>query len=87
MFENYNSLINQLTTQESILAQWIIGAKEQTAALYEVHKKLMLVDPKLANHLNPKQSVFRILDRMMNDTLIMINNDTIKAFLQRQNNK
>jgi hypothetical protein len=83
MHKKYGELIENLIYQEKIIAHAILEIQYQMAVLCEIQDLLIEKDLKLANHFGSKQQVLKVLNKMMENTLIMLKQDTLEAFLHR----
>ncbi len=81
MNQKYEALEEKLALQENIIVKALLEIEVQVDILVEMQNLFKRCDKKLVPHFEPKQQVLRILKRFMNDTVIMIQNDTLENFL------
>lgn len=84
MIKDYEKLIEQLNFQENVIANGILEIQNQMRILWEIQDRLMEKNSQLVDHLDPKKRALKVLHLLMDNTLIMIDNDTLEAFIQRQ---
>jgi hypothetical protein len=76
-------LVERLGWQEKVIQVGILEIQYQLTILFELQSLLIEEDGRLAHHFEEKQRVFKRVNRWMEESLIMLKQDTLEQFLHK----